>query len=298
MSWMSRRESTKSVEKEAWAVLFVLYAVWGSVFLANRFALESFPPLLLNAVRFLGGGGILYAILRLKGIKDASPKVWAGSALIGSLLFVGGAGSLTVGQQWVASGLAAMLMATVPLWTVLFAGIWERLPNRVEWAGLVTGILGVALLNLEKGVSGNLHGVVWILGGSASWGLGSALSRRLAWLEGPMATAAQMLSGGVVLLLLSLLAGERMGSLTPKAVWGILHLVIFASVIGVSLYRWLLKNVRPALATSYTLVNPVIATVLGVLFAGEKFSGVALGAMVVILCGVAMVFRGRERPPA
>lgn len=95
MSWMSRRESTKSVEtksietksveKEAWAVLLVLYAVWGSVFLANRFALESFPPLLLNAVRFLGGGGILYAILRLKGIKDASPKVWAGSALIGSL---------------------------------------------------------------------------------------------------------------------------------------------------------------------------------------------------------------------
>ena len=130
-----------------------------------------------------------------------------------------------------------MLMATVPLWTVLFAGIWERLPNRIEWAGLVTGILGVALLNLEKGVSGNLHGVVWILGGSASWGLGSALSRRLAWLEGPMATAAQMLSGGVVLLLLSLLAGE-------------------------------------------------------------KFSGIALGAMVVILCGVAMVFRGRERPPA
>ncbi len=298
MNSKSRLKSTKDTEKEAWAILLVLYAVWGSVFLANRFALESFPPFLLNAVRFLGGGGILYVILRLKGTKDASPKEWAGSALIGSLLFVGGAGALTVGQQWVASGLAAVLMATVPLWTVLFAGIWERLPNRVEWAGLVTGILGVALLNLEKGVSGNLPGVIWILGGSASWGLGSALSRRMTWLDGPMATAAQMLSGGAILLLLSLLAEERMEHVTPKAAWGILHLVIFASVIGVSLYRWLLKNVRPALATSYTLVNPVTATVLGVLFAGEKFSVVALGAMAVILFGVALVFMGRERPPA
>jgi len=283
-------------EKKAWAALFVLYAVWGSVFLANRFSLESFPPFLLNAVRFLGGGGILYLLLRAKGVKNASFKVWAGSALIGGLLFVGGAGSLTVGQQWVASGLAATLIATVPLWTVLFAGIWERLPNRLEWTGLVIGIFGIALLNLEKGISGNLVGALWILGAAVSWGLGSALSRRMTWLDGPMATAAQMITGGFMLLLLSLLTGESMGLLTAKAASGMVHLVVFASVIGMSVYRWLLRNVRPALATSYTLANPVIATFLGALFAGEKVSAVALAAMAVILCGVALVFRGRENP--
>jgi len=105
-----------------------------------------------------------------------------------------------------------------------------------------------------------------------------------------------MITGGFMLLLLSLLTGESMGPLTAKAASGMVHLVVFASVIGMSVYRWLLRNVRPALATSYTLANPVIATFLGALFAGEKVSAVALAAMAVILCGVALVFRGRENP--
>ncbi len=296
MNWRKNGKEVENPEKKAWGALFVLYAVWGSVFLANRFSLETFPPFLLNAVRFLGGGGILYLLLRSKGVQNASWKVWAGSTLIGGLLFVGGAGSLTVGQQWVASGLAATLIATVPLWTVLFAGLWERLPNRLEWTGLVIGIFGVALLNLEKGISGNPLGALWILGAAASWGLGSALSRRMTWLDGSMATAAQMITGGFMLLLISLLTGERMNPLTVKAASGMVHLVVFASVIGMSLYRWLLRNVRPALATSYTLANPIIATVLGVLFAGEEISSIALTAMAVILCGVALVFRGRQNP--
>lgn len=295
VNWKTPGKRFENPETTTWAALLALYAVWGSLFLANRFSLETFPPFMLNAVRFLFGGGILYVILRVRGVRDASPKVWAGSTLIGSLLFVGGANSLAIGQQWVASGLAATLIATVPLWTVLFAGIWERLPNRLEWAGLVVGILGVALLNLEKGVSGNPLGVIWILGGASCWGLGSALSRRMTWLDGPMATAAQMIAAGVILLAMSVLAGERMGPVTVKAVSGMFHLVVFASVIGVSLYRWLLRNTRPALATSYTLANPVIATTLGVLFAGEQVSGVAMAAMAVILCGVALVFRGREK---
>ncbi|MFP4482802.1 MAG: drug/metabolite exporter YedA [Thermovirgaceae bacterium] len=295
MNWRTAGKKPEDTETAAWGALFALYALWGSVFLANHFSLESFPPFLLNAVRFLGGGGILYVILRSRGVQNAPPKVWGGSALVGGLLFVGGAGSLTVGQQWVASGLAATLIATVPLWTVLFVGIWERLPNRLEWAGLVIGIFGVALLNLEKGISGNPLGALWILGAAASWGLGSALSRRMTWLDGSMATAAQMISGGAMLLLLSLVTGERIGPLTPKAASGMVHLVVFASVIGMSIYRWLLRNVRPALATSYTLANPIIATFLGVLFAGEHVSAIALAAMAVILCGVALVFHGRER---
>jgi drug/metabolite transporter (DMT)-like permease len=125
------------------AALFVLYAVWGSVFLANRFSLESFPPFLLNTVRFLGGGGILYVLLRSKGVKNASFKVWAGSVLVGGLLFVGGAGSLTVGQQWVASGLAATLIATVPLWTVLFAG--EEI-SAIALTAMAVILYGVALI--------------------------------------------------------------------------------------------------------------------------------------------------------
>lgn len=283
------------VSPRTWAALFLLYAVWGSVFLANRFALESFPPFLLNAARFLTGGVVLYVILRVRGEPPMGPRAWAASFLVGALLFIGGASLLCVGQQWVASGLAATLIATVPLWTVVFAGIWERMPTPLEWAGLVTGVAGVGLMNLEKGVSGNPLGAFVILCAAALWGLGSVLNRRLEVLQRPLGSATEMIAGGVLLLALGLATGERIEwPLTAKAGLGIFHLAIFASVLGFSLYRFLLQTTRPAFATSYALVNPVIAMALGILFAGESLSPVAGAATAVILLGVGLVFRGRK----
>ncbi|HDQ93498.1 MAG TPA: drug/metabolite exporter YedA [Synergistetes bacterium] len=273
----------------------VLYAVWGSVFLANRFSLESFPPFALNAVRFLSAGTVLYFYLRLKGEGRISLRGWLQSFLIGGLLFIGGAGLLCVGQQWVASGLSATLIATVPLWTVLFAGIWGKLPSKMEWAGLALGLGGVGLLNLEKGISGHPLGALAIIGAAVSWGLGSILNNRFNDLARPIAAATEMVAGGILLLAVSLILGEKiLLPITLRAALGMVHLSFFASIIGFTIYRFLLRSVRPTLATSYALVNPVTATILGVLFAGESISSVSLSAMAVILAGVALVFRARS----
>jgi drug/metabolite transporter (DMT)-like permease len=273
----------------------VLYAVWGSVFLANRFSLESFPPFMLNAVRFLSAGSFLYFFLRLKGERPMSFQGWLESFLVGALLFIGGAGLLCVGQQWVASGLSATLIATVPLWTVLFAGIWGKLPTRMEWTGLALGICGVALMNMEKGISGEPLGALALIGAAVSWGLGSVLNNRFRELGRPIASATEMIAGGVLLLAVSLALGEKVSlPLTSKAIMGMIHLSVFASIIGFSIYRYLLRTVRPALATSYALANPVTATILGTLFAGESISLVALASMGVILAGVTLVFRARS----
>lgn len=277
------------------ALMLVLYAVWGSVFLANKFSLESFPPFMLNAVRFLSAGIFLYILLRVKGEEGLNLRGWLESFLVGGMLFIGGAGLLCVGQQWVASGLSATLLATTPLWTVLFAGIWEKMPVPMEWAGLIIGIAGVALLNLEKGISGNPLGAGVILVASVIWALGSVLNNRFRDLGKPIASATEMIAGGILLLLLSMVMGERLSwPLTPRATLGMFHLVVFASIIGFTLYRFMLRTVRPALATSYTLVNPIIATVLGALFAGERVSLVAVAAMAVVLSGVFLVFRARN----
>ncbi|MDO9508297.1 MAG: drug/metabolite exporter YedA [Thermovirgaceae bacterium] len=290
---MGRNEGT--MKPRILFAMAVIYAVWGSTFLANRFSLESFPPFLLNAVRFLSAGVFLYIFLRIRGEERMSLRGWLQSFLVGGLLFVGGSGLLCVGQQWVASGLAATLIATVPLWTVLFAGIWERLPSPMEWAGLVLGIAGVAILNLEKGISGNPMGAVVIIGAAVTWGLGSVVNNRFKELGKPIASATEMIAGGLLLLVASYFAGERLSwPITPRAAIGMFHLVVFASIIGFTLYRFLLREVRPALATSYALANPVTATVLGTLFAGEALSTIALASMAVILAGVTLVFRARS----
>ncbi|MGB4209735.1 MAG: EamA family transporter [Thermovirgaceae bacterium] len=275
--------------------VLILYAVWGSVFLANRFCLESFPPFMLNAVRFLLAGASLYVFLRLKGDERLSLRGWIDSFIVGALLFLGGAGLLCVGQQWVASGLSAMLLASTPLWTVLFTGVWEKMPPPLEWVGLGTGIIGVALLNLDKGISGNPMGASVILAASVIWSLGSVLNNRFKSLGKPIASATEMIAGGILLLVVSTLTGERISwPLTAKASMGLFHLVVFSSIIGFTLYRYLLRTVSPALATSYTLSNPIIATVLGVLFAGESVSFISVSAMAVILSGIVLVFRARN----
>jgi len=275
-------------------LMFVLYVVWGSVFLANRFSLESFPPFMLNAVRFLSAGIFLYVLLRVKGEEGLDLRGWLESFVVGAMLFIGGAGLLCVGQQWVASGLSATLLATTPLWTVLFAGIWEKMPTTTEWAGLGIGIAGVALLNLDRGISGNPLGAGIILVASIIWSLGSVLNNRFQGLGKPIASATEMIAGGLLLLILSLLVGERISwPLTARATMGMFHLVVFSSIIGFTLYRFMLRTVRPALATSYTLVNTITATVLGALFAGESVSLVSIAAMAVVLTGVFLVFRAR-----
>lgn len=286
--------------------LLAVYVVWGSTYLAIRVALEGFPPFLMAALRFLLAGGVLYVVLRLRGAPAPRRRQWGGAALVGGLLLLGGNGGVVMAEQWVASGLAALGVATVALWSAIFAGLWGQWPRRLEWVGLAVGFAGVALLNLEGNLRASPAGAIALLVATTSWALGSMWSRHLDLPSGLMASAAQMLTGGGLLLLASVLVGERVPRAVPaRPVLALAYLVVFGSWVGFSAYLYLLRRVRPAVATSYAYVNPAIAMALGVAFAGERITLSEWVAMPVILGGVAlvMVAHGRaeeavERAPA
>jgi drug/metabolite transporter (DMT)-like permease len=275
--------------------LFALYLIWGGTYLGMRIALQSFPPFLLAGVRFLIAGSILYVFLRARGGSAPTRAQWIGSALIGILLLVGGNGGVVFAEQWVASGLAALGLAAIPLWAALFSGLFGRWPNRKEWLGLGIGFIGVVLLNLENGFSANPLGAIALLIAPMSWAFGSIWSSRLPLPKGLMASAAQMLTGGVVLIMLGLALGERVTSVPAAGpIWAMLFLIFGGSLVAFSAYGYLLIRVRPALATSYAYVNPAVAVGLGALFAGEKLTPVGLIAMLTILTGVCLLSFVRE----
>jgi drug/metabolite transporter (DMT)-like permease len=273
------------------AALAALYLIWGSTYLAMRFAIEGFPPFMMAGTRFLLAGGTLYVFLRLRGAAAPGRGEWAGSVMVGGFLLLGGNGGVAYAEQWVASGAAALAVATVPLWTVLFAGWRERhWPDRQEWAGIALGFAGVALLSLGANMQASAAGAAVLLFSTLSWAFGSVWSRGLSLPPGLMGSAAQMLGGGALLMAASLVLGEHMTAVPPvKAVlaWG--YLVVFGSFVAFSSYLYLLQTVRPAVATSYAYVNPVIAVVLGAALGGERFTPVEGAAMAVILAAVGLV---------
>ena len=250
----------------------------------------------MAGIRFLLAGSILYPILRLRGSPTPTRAQWLGSALIGSLLLVGGNGGVVFAEQWVSSGLASVGIAAVPLWTALFAGLWGRWPTRIEWLGLGLGFIGVILLNLGQGVWANPLVAIALLLAPICWALGSAWSRYISLPPGMMSSATQMLVAGGFLILLSLGLRERSANLAVvPSLWAVAFLVIFGSLIAFSAYGYLLRHVRPALATSYAYVNPMVAVGLGVLLVGEHLSPIEILAILVILSGVVLVSLGQGR---
>lgn len=284
-----KRTSTRDRIGIALALL-ALYFIWGSTYLMMHEAIGSFPPFIMAGIRFVVAGSILYVVLRMRGHAAPTRKQWGGAALIGTLMLVGSNGAVSFAEQWVASGLAAVALAAVPLWTALCIGVMGRWPSRAEWLGLSLGFVGVILLNLENGVWANPQGAIALLIAPICWALGSALSPRFSMASGFMSSATQMLCGGAVLFLLAAFSGQRMHGLpTTNALWAILYLIVFGSLVAFSAYVYLLRRVRPALATSYAYVNPVVAVSLGTLVAGERITPIGLVAMLVILTGVALV---------
>jgi len=268
-----------------------LYLIWGSTYLAIRIGVESWPPLLMAAVRFLIAGSLMYAWLRWRGAPTPTWRQWRAGGVIGVLLLSCGNGGVTVAEHWgVASGVAALAVATVPLFTLLFGMFWGQRQTSLEWAGIVLGLVGIALLNLGSNLQASPAGAALILFAAASWAFGSMWGKSLPLPNGPMASAVEMLVGGAVLLVGSLLSGERMTQLPTAAGWGALaYLVVFGSIIAFSSYLYLLKHVRPAAATSYAYVNPVVAVLLGILFAGERIGAEEWLAMTVIISAVVLI---------
>ncbi len=276
------------------AALLILYIVWGSTYLAISFAVAELPPYLMLAVRFGVAGGLLYVIMRSRGAANPTRRQALGSAAVGVLLLVGGMGSVGLAQSFGApSGLAAVMVATMPLWLTLFLALGGERTRPVDYVAMGIGLLGVLLLNLGSGLRGNPIAALLLIVSPFSWALGSALTRRLPQALGGMGSAVQMLAAGLLFVPLGLLRGERLEaapSLGP--VLALVYLVVFGSLIGFSAYVYLLnQRVRPALLTSYAYVNPVVAVLLGVAFAGERVTLPGLAGMAVVVLSVLLVLR-------
>jgi drug/metabolite transporter (DMT)-like permease len=272
----------------------VVSVIWGSTYFAIRVALETFPPFLLGALRYVPAGLLLLAIGRARGTRWPTRREWGAAAVTGALFFVVGNGMVNVAERTVSSGLVAVLVATMPLWTALFARVTGQRPSAAEVLGLCIGLCGVIVMHGDTQLRASPGGTLAALLATAGWAVGSLASPRLALPPGNMRAGAQMLTGGLALGLISLATGERLpGAVTARAVAALLYLLVFGSMIAFSAYAYLLAHARPTIATSYTYVNPVIAVVLGVALAGERLTPASVTGAVLIVGAVALVVRTR-----
>ena len=270
---------------------FALYVIWGSTYLVIRIGVEYWPPLMLGGVRFIIAGTLLYAFLRWRGVPAPTWQQWKAAAAIGVLLLSCGNGAVTVAEHaGVASGVAALAVATVPLFTLLCGYFWGARNTRLEWAGIVLGLIGIAMLNLGSNLQSSPLGATLLVFAAASWAFGSVLSKHLPLPAGAMASAVEMLVGGVVLLIGSVASGEHLDSMPPLEGWlALAYLTCFGSIVAFNAYMYLLKHVRPAAATSYAYVNPAVAVLLGIVFAGETIGLEEALAMTVIISAVVLI---------
>lgn len=290
---MERSEPVRAEGEKRWlvpAALLTVYLVWGSTYFAIGRALESYPPFLMASARFVVAGSLLLGVLRLRGAPRITARQWRSAAIVGLLLLAGGNGGVVYAQQSVASGLAAVLVASVSLWSALFGGLFGTWPTLRQWLGVAVGLVGLVLLNLGGDLRGNSVGVAALLFAAMSWAFGSVWSRKLDLPEGALSSAAHMICGGLALLVLALLHGEQLPRhVTLSATLALGYLVVFGSLLGFSAYVFLIRHTSPALSTSYAYVNPVVAVLLGVTLGAERIGLGTVGALAVILSGVALV---------
>lgn len=291
------------------AAFAAVYILWGSTYLAIRFAVESLPPLLMAAARFLVAGSVLYGVMAIRGrTEPVGAREWRAAFAVGALLLLGGNGLVVWAEQTVESGVASLLVATAPAWMVLFE--WMRptgdRPTWRVWVGLVLGFVGIAVL---AGPGEWAGGAVDPLGAAAlvlasiTWSAGAIYSRA-APLPGVrlQSAAMQMIAGSALLFVASAITGEfgsvDVSAFTWKSVAAWVYLIVFGSLIGFSAYTWLLQVSTPARVSTTSYVNPVVAVILGWLIAGEAVTPrVAVAAVVIIAGVIAMIARPRRPAP-
>lgn len=281
------------------ASLAAVYVIWSSTYLALRFLVETFPPFLGTSIRMVIAGGILFAWVRWRGAPMPTPRQWRNGFGVGVLLFVGGLGLVTVAEDaGVGSGVTATAVAMVPVWAALVSGFFGRWPTRLEWAGIAIGIVGVALLSGEGDFRAAPLGLALVIISPILWAFGSVWSAHTDLPKGPMSAAIQMLCGGVVLAVIGAGIGESIPTAPSLKSWlALAWLIVPGSLIAFSAYAYLLRAVRPALATSYAYVNPVFAVILGVTLGEETLTGHAWVALPIILTSVALIVWSRNRAP-
>jgi len=283
-----------------------IYFIWGSTYLGIRIAIETLPPFLMAGVRFLIAGGVLLLWARARGADRPTASLWKTSAISGILMLLGGNGAVVWAEQFVPSGLVALLVATVPLWIVLqdWASGRGGAPGMGVTLGILWGFAGVTLLvtGSEIGMAGpqDLLGGLLVLVGAGCWAAGSLIARYGARpASSALGNGMQMVAGGGALLLLGLLRGEAAAfdptGVSIASVLAFFYLVVFGSLVGFSSYIWLLRNTTPAVASTYAYVNPAVALFLGWALAGEPLSARTGLAAFVILSGVVIITTQRTR---
>ncbi|MBU2609847.1 MAG: EamA family transporter [Chloroflexi bacterium] len=294
-----------------WIALLAIYLIWGSTYLAIRYAVESIPPFLMAGTRFLTAGIVLYTWRRLAGDPAPTARQWRSTAIIGLLLLLGGNGLVSWAEQTVPSGIAALLIGTIPLWMVLTESIRRGgvKPGLSAVLGLITGFSGILVLiwpllmrsTYSAGTSEHLNplGVVALLFAAFSWAVGSVYSKSA---ELPpsslMTTAAEMLTGSLGLYFIGTLLGEwnmlDFATITARSWLGLAYLTVLGSLVGFVAYAWLLRHAPISLVATYAYVNPLVAILLGSLLAQESFSARILVAALIIIGSVVLINYSRQ----
>jgi drug/metabolite transporter (DMT)-like permease len=286
-----------------WHVILALaavYSIWGSTYLAIHFAVETLPPFLMAGVRFVIAGGILFAWMRTRGTPAPTRTQWRATAVMGALLLLGGNGVLAWAEQTVPSGLAALMIGTVPVWMVLldwFRGDGGR-PTAGVTLGLALGLAGIALLVGPGIFAGdnpiNTVGLVALIFASLSWAAGSFYARRAPLPAASLlATGMEMLAGGALLLIAGVLTGElgqlRLDHVSTQSLVAFAYLIVFGSWVGFTAYTWLLRSTSPAVSSTYAYVNPVVAVFLGWALGGEALTSRTVLAAGIVVAAVVII---------
>ncbi len=290
-----------------WLALFAVYVVWGSTYLAIRFAVQTIPPFFMAGTRFLIPGAILYIWRRQAGDAPPTRLQWRSAAIVGLFLLLGGNGGVTWAEQRVASGVTALIVGSAPLWMVLIDMLRPggQRPNWQTASGVLIGLVGIALLvGPSQWNGGQLQmdtpGVAMLLLAALLWAIGSLYSRTAQLPASPLlGTGMEMLAGGAGLFIAGTLTGEwgrlNLAGITPPSLWGLAYLIACGSLVGFVAYTWLLRVAPTPLVATYAYVNPLIAIFVGNLLAKEALTPRLLVAALVIVSAVALINTGRAK---
>lgn len=292
----------------AWSALVVVYLVWGSTYLAIRVGVRDLPPGIMAGIRYLIAGALLYPVairtgdVQTRAVDRPGRKQWLACGVVGLLLLVLGNGGVSVAEQTVPSGLAALLVATVPLWMILFAVPIQRQRLGVRAAtGLLLGLIGVAVLAGGGLQGGPLSGALIVLGASAAWGLGSVLGHRLPLPRRALVAAAiEMLIGGVILLIAAAAGGEfadvRWGDVHATSWFALIWLILPGSILAFTAYGYSLAHLPVSTVSTYAYVNPVVAVILGTALLNEAFGPREILGAVLVVASVALTLHQTSKP--
>ncbi|MHC1737048.1 MAG: EamA family transporter [Ignavibacteriaceae bacterium] len=285
----------------------LVYIIWGSTYLGIKFAIDSIPPFLMAGVRHIIAGLILFTYVKLKENPVIRPRHVRSNSIIGGLLLLGGNGGVVWAEQIVPSGLASLLVSTVPIWILLinWLGFQNDKPSLKKTAGLVLGLTGLMFLispmELLRAEAVNPIGALVLMGASLSWAAGSVYTNYAPMPKSKFAAISiQMLSGGTMLLIWSFIVGEykhfNIEAVTLDSIFALLYLIVFGSLIAYSAYIWLLHTAGPSLTSTYAYVNPVVAVFLGWLLASEPMNLRIIFSSVIIISAVALITTSHKKP--